>query len=130
MIAEGDKVVVRVTGKGVHSGDAHLDGRRIAVPRTGTDGADFVDIVTFDKLAATCAEWLPKGREVAVVGKLRLNEWTSREGERRSRIQVVADAVQFVDSPKKTGDPDGGVAEPPEKAAGRPAVGAYRRKAS
>jgi single-stranded DNA-binding protein len=36
------------------------------VPRPGSDGADFVDIVCFDKLAATCAEWLTKGREVAV----------------------------------------------------------------
>ena len=44
---------------------------RLAVPRPGTDGADFVDIVTFDKLAATCAEWLTKGREVAVVGTYR-----------------------------------------------------------
>jgi single-stranded DNA-binding protein len=29
-----------------------------------------------------------------VVGRLHLNEWTSREGERRSRLQVIADAVQ------------------------------------
>jgi single-stranded DNA-binding protein len=36
------------------------------VPRPVGDGADFVDIVCFDKLAATCAEWLTKGREVAV----------------------------------------------------------------
>jgi single-strand DNA-binding protein len=85
--------------------------------------------VTFDKLAATCAEWLTKGREVAVVGKLRLNEWTSREGERRSKIQVVADAVQFLGSPKKAGDPDGAVG-PADKPADRPAVGAYRRKTS
>ena len=38
--------------------------------------ADFVDVVTFDTLAAPCGEWLCKGREVAVVGRLRLNEWT------------------------------------------------------
>jgi hypothetical protein len=38
----------------------------------------------------------------------------------------VADAVQFLDRPKKTGDPDGAVAEPADKSA----VGAYRRKAS
>jgi single-strand DNA-binding protein len=99
---------------------------RLAIPKQGTDGADFIDIVTFDKLAATCAAWLTKGREVAVVGKLRLSEWTTKDGERRSRVQVVADAVQFLDSPKKAVDPDGGVAE----AADKPAVGAYRRKAS
>jgi len=67
---------------------------------------------------------------VAVVGKLRLNEWTSREGERRSRLQVVADGVQFLDKPKaKTAD-DGEPDEPAEKPADRPAVGAFRRKVS
>ena len=101
---------------------------RLAVPRPASDSADFVDIVTFDKLAATCAEWLTKGREVAVVGRLRLSEWTSKDGERRSKIQVIAEAVQFLDAPRKTTGPDGGVAEPAAKPADRPAVGAYRRK--
>ena len=110
-----------------HAGEKHESATfRLAVPRPGSDSADFVDIVTFDKLAATCAEWLTKGREVAVVGKLRLNEWTTKDGERRSRIQIVADAVQFLGAPTKTVDPDGAVAE----AADKPAVGAYRRRAS
>jgi single-strand DNA-binding protein len=111
-----------------HAGEKHESATfRLAVPRPGSESADFVDIVTFDKLAATCAEWLTKGREVAVVGKLRLNEWTSKDGEHRSKIQVVADSVQFLDAPKKTAAVDGGVTEP----ADTPAVGAYqRRKAS
>jgi single-strand DNA-binding protein len=110
-----------------HAGEKHESATfRLAVPRPGSDSADFVDIVTFDKLAATCGEYLTKGREVAVVGKLRLNEWTTKDGERRSRLQVVADAVQFLDKPKT----DKGPAEPIEKPADRPAVGAYRRKAS
>jgi single-strand DNA-binding protein len=109
-----------------HAGERHESATfRLAIPRTGTDGADFIDIVCFDKLAATCAAWLTKGREVAVVRKLRLSEWTGRDGERRSKIQVVADAVQFLGAPTKAGDPDGAVAEPADK----PAVGAYRRKA-
>jgi len=41
----------------------------------------------------------------------------------------VADAVQFLDPPKKTGDSDGGVALA-DKPADRPVVGAYRRRAS
>jgi len=72
---------------------------RLAVPRTGSDSADFVDVVTFDKLAATCATWLTKGREVCVVGRLRQSTWTTPDGERRSRIQVVADAVDFLGAP-------------------------------
>jgi len=63
-----------------------------------------------------------------VVGKLRLSEWTGRDGDRRSKIQVVAEAVQFLGSPKKAGDPDGDVA-PADKPADRPGVGAHRRKA-
>ena len=110
-----------------HAGEKHESAVfRLAVPRPVGDGADFVDIVCFDKLAATCAEWLTKGREVAVVGRLRLSEWTGRDGERRSKIQVVADAVQFLGAPTKAAGPDGGVAEPADK----PAVGAYKRKAS
>ena len=46
-----------------------------------------------------------------------------------SRLQVVADAVQFLDQPKKVANPDGAVAEPASKPADRPAVGGYRRKA-
>lgn len=57
---------------------------RLAVPRPGSDTADFVDVVTFDKLAATCATWLTKGREVCVVGRLRQSTWTTADGERRS----------------------------------------------
>ena len=63
-----------------------------------------------------------------MVGRLRLSEWTGREGEKRSKLQVVADAVQFLDPPKKAGDQGGGVAESADKPADRPAVGAYRRK--
>ena len=62
-----------------------------------------------------------------MVGKLRLSEWTARDGERRSKIQVVADAVQFLGKPAKTGDPDGTVAEPGDKPADRPALGKYRK---
>ena len=96
-----------------HAGDKHESCTfRLAIPKAGTDGADFIDIVTFDKLAATCAEWLSKGREVAVVGKLRLNEWTSKDGERRSKVQVVADAVQFLGKPtSKAGSPGDGVSD-------------------
>jgi single-strand DNA-binding protein len=82
--------------------------------------------VTVDKLAATCGEYLTKGREVGVVGRLRLNEWTSREGEKRSRIQIAADAVDFLDSPKTTKP----AADEADEPADMPAVGADRRKAS
>src|SRR5207302_5699159 len=46
-----------------HAGTRHESATfRLAVPRPGSDGADFVDIVCFDKLASTCGDWLTKGR--------------------------------------------------------------------
>lgn len=112
-----------------HAGEQHESATfRLAVPRPGSDQADFVDIVCFDTLAATCAEWLSKGREVAVVGKLRLSEWTSREGEHRSKVQVVADSVQFLGAPSKASKPEAD--EPDEQPVDKPAVGADRRRAS
>ena len=112
-----------------HAGDKHESATfRLAVPKQGTDGADFIDIVTFDKLASVCGEYLTKGREVvAVVGKLRLNEWTGRDGERRSRLQVVADAVQFLGA-SKTAKPAADIDD--DTPDDRPALGAYHRKAS
>ena len=57
-----------------HVGELHESATfGLAVSRKGSDGADFVDIVTFDKLAAPCGEYLTKDREVAVVGRLHLN---------------------------------------------------------
>ena len=59
-------------------------------------------------------------------GRLRLNEWTTPDGERRSKLQVVADDVTFLDKPKTAADGNGADREEiPE----RPAVGSYRRKA-
>ena len=46
-----------------HAGEKHESATfRLAVPRPGSDAVEFIDIVTFDKLAATCGEWLTKGR--------------------------------------------------------------------
>jgi single-strand DNA-binding protein len=98
---------------------------RMAVDRRGAEGADFVDVVVFDRLAEVCSEHLAKGRQVAVNGRLRSSEWTTDAGERRSRLQVVADEVGFLDAPKsKTADPETG--EIPD----RPAVGKYQRKSA
>jgi single-stranded DNA-binding protein len=62
-----------------------------------------------------------------MVGKLRLSEWTGRDGDKRSRLQVVADAVQFLGKPTKAGDSDGAVAETDDKPADGPALGQYRK---
>jgi len=61
----------------------------------------FVDVDVWDKLADWCGQYLTKGRPVLVEGRLRMDEWTTKEGEKRSKLVVRADALRFV-GPKPT----------------------------
>jgi len=63
------------------------------------EDVSFFDIVVFGKLGENCAEYLSKGRPVLVEGRLRQRRWES-EGTKRSKIEVIADGVQFLGSPK------------------------------
>ena len=56
----------------------------------------FVDVTVWGKQAESCAEYIEKGRLVLVEGKLKLDQWTNKEGEKRSKLKVVASQVQFL----------------------------------
>ena len=72
---------------------------RLAVDRGGKDDeADFFRVSVWDRQAQTCAEYLAKGRMVAVEGRLRTSSWEDN-GEKRSRVEVVARRVRFLSSP-------------------------------
>ena len=77
-----------------------VTGMRLAIarrPKAGEDrGAVFIDITAWDKLGELCAEHLAKGRQVAISGRLELDEWTASDGTKRQRHHVVAEAVEFL----------------------------------
>ena len=56
----------------------------------------FVDVVVWGRQAETSAEYLHKGSPVFVEGRLQLDQWESQEGEKRSKLRVRADRVQFL----------------------------------
>ena len=56
----------------------------------------FVDITAWDKLAEVCNEHLSKGRLVLVEGRLQYQSWESDDGTKRSKIEVVAQNIQFL----------------------------------
>jgi len=75
----------------------------IAVNRRykGGDGqlkeeATFVPIVVWGSQAENCANYLVKGRSVAVEGRLRIDSFENAEGERKKIVEVVANDVQFL----------------------------------
>ena len=55
----------------------------------------FIDVVVYGKMAEVCNEYLSKGRNVLVEGRLRLDTWETDTG-RRSKHVVVADSVKFL----------------------------------
>ncbi|MGI6307632.1 MAG: single-stranded DNA-binding protein [Dethiobacteria bacterium] len=62
----------------------------------GEREADFIRIVTWRKLAESCAQNLSKGRQVAVEGRLQIRSYDDREGIRRIAAEVVARSVHFL----------------------------------
>jgi single-strand DNA-binding protein len=76
--------------------DKKVAGFVLAVDRASRDGgADFVSVSAWDRQAELCAEYLGKGRRVAVDGRLRSSSW-EEDGKRRSAIEVVARRIEFL----------------------------------
>jgi single-strand DNA-binding protein len=62
--------------------------------------ADFIPIITWQKLAENCANHLGKGRMVAVEGRLQIRSYETEDGQKRKVAEVVANSVQFLDRAK------------------------------
>src|SRR5687768_16372881 len=56
----------------------------------------FIDIVAWGRTAETCAEYLKKGRQVFVEGRLKQDRWESPEGKKMSKVRVIAENVTFL----------------------------------
>jgi len=79
----------------------------IAVDRGGQDDqADFFEVTAWEKLGDLVIQYLGKGRRVLVQGRLRQDSWDDKDtGKKRSRVEVTATDVTFLDGPN--GDSDG-----------------------
>lgn len=96
---------VQLIGRLTHDpvADETADGRsvapiRLAIDRAGRDGADFVTVKVWDRLADAVGQHLVRGRQVAVQGRLHHDEWTGADGARRSNLLVVAGRLEFLAS--------------------------------
>lgn len=60
----------------------------------------FVAITVWAKQAEACGEYLTKGSSLFVEGRLQLDTWESKDGQKRNRLRVVAQRVQFIGRPR------------------------------
>ena len=59
----------------------------------------FVDVDAFGKQAETIGQYLRKGRPILIEGRLRLDQWDDKQtGQKRSKLGVVMESFQFLDS--------------------------------
>lgn len=92
-----------------------VNSRRKDADGQWVEEANFFDIAVFGKQAENCSQYLAKGSQVAVDGRLRSRSWETNEGQKRSKVEVVADSVQFLGKPMSRGEggapaPDAGPA--------------------
>jgi len=69
------------------------------------DKPNYFDITVWGNQGERCAQYLTKGRPVAVDGRLEWREWETPEGNKRQAVDIVADTVQFLGG---RGDGEGG----------------------
>ena len=109
---------------------------RVKDPNTGEwgDKANYFDVDVFGGQGERCAQYLNRGRQVAVSGRLRWREWETQDGQKRQAVSILADNVQFIGPREGAGGGGGRVAissgPTPTGARGRqvPARGARRAR--
>lgn len=110
---------LRYTPSGKAVATIRLAVDRGTVNQQGERETDFIDVVVWEKQAETVANYLQKGRLVAVQGRLQIRKYTNQEGQRREKAEVVASTVRFLDSARDhAGGDRGGTAPTPAQDAG------------
>jgi single-strand DNA-binding protein len=72
------------------------------------EDSTFVDCEAWGRTAELIGQYLAKGSAAYVEGRLKLDNWQDKEGQKKSRLKVVVDNVQFLGAPKnKTSTTDG-----------------------
>ncbi|MBE0417315.1 MAG: single-stranded DNA-binding protein [Coriobacteriia bacterium] len=62
------------------------------------DVPNFVDCTIFGARADALSQYLSKGQKVAIEGRLRYSTWENQQGEKRSKLEVVVDEIEFMSS--------------------------------
>ena len=70
------------------------------------DKPNYFDVTVWGAQGENCAQYLQKGRPVAIDGRLEWREWEDQNGNKRQSVDIIADSVQFLGS-RDSGDNGG-----------------------
>lgn len=92
---------VRTTASGnpvMGFGIAVNDRRKNSQTGEWEDYPNFIDCTMFGARAQSVSRFLSKGSKVAIEGKLRWSQWETNEGQKRSKIEIIVDEIEFISS--------------------------------
>lgn len=92
---------LRYTGNGVAVANFGLAVERPFTNRQGERDVDFVNITAWRKQAEHVAEYIEKGRLVAVEGRLQIEKYEDKDGIKKNSVAVISNSVKFLDWPKE-----------------------------
>ncbi len=69
------------------------------------EASDFHNIVVFGKVAELVNQYLKKGSQALVEGRIQTRSWDDKDGSKKYRTEIIADAVQFGNRPGPSGGP-------------------------
>jgi single-strand DNA-binding protein len=98
---------VMLVGRLTRDPELKYSGQGMAVCKIGIavnknkDQPDYFDVTIFNKLAEICNQYLAKGKQIAVEGRLVQNRW-EYEGQKRTKVEIIANNIQFL-SPQGQG---------------------------
>ena len=100
---------LRHTGGGTAVCDLRVavNSRRKDQSGNWVDKPNFFDVTVWGAQGENCANYLAKGRPVAIEGRLDWREWESKEGQKRQAVQIIANTVQFLGSRDGSGGGNG-----------------------
>jgi single-strand DNA-binding protein len=84
-----------------------------------TEKPNYFDVTVWGNQGESCAQYLSKGRPVAIDGRLEWREWDAQDGTKRQAVEIIADSVQFLGG-RDGGAGDGGNQFVPAGAASAP----------
>jgi single-strand DNA-binding protein len=114
---------LRYTPKGTAIAKIGLAVNRVWTNEAGEkkEEVTFVDVDVFGRTAENVGQYMRKGRPILIEGRLRLDQWDDKQtGQKKSKLGVVAETVQFLGSPAGAGEG----AAPAAPRAPRPAAAA------
>jgi single-strand DNA-binding protein len=101
---------LRHTGGGTAICDLRIavNSRRKDQSGNWVDQPNYFDVTVWGAQGENCANYLSKGRPVAIEGRLDWREWEAKDGGKRQAVQIIANTVQFLGSRDGGGNGNGG----------------------